>query len=143
MRHERINVGSAVAVEGGLLTVVQKDTDKATLSTIAARQSGDDWPGAGGPDQAQTTSRAAPLPSAIWARLTSITSSPSSIRRKPPFWRLAPRRQVPVVKDGELAIGTRMKVTISADHRVTDGAEAAQFLQRFKALMEQPMRLLV
>ena len=52
-------------------------------------------------------------------------------------------QQVPVVKDGELAVGWRMKVTISADHRVTDGAEAAQFLQRFKALMEEPMRLLV
>ena len=33
--------------------------------------------------------------------------------------------QVPVVKDGELAVGYRMKGTISADHRVTDGAEAA------------------
>ena len=52
-------------------------------------------------------------------------------------------QQVPVVKDGALAVGWRMKVTISADHRVTDGAEAAQFLQAFKAAMEQPMRLLV
>jgi pyruvate dehydrogenase E2 component (dihydrolipoamide acetyltransferase) len=44
-------------------------------------------------------------------------------------------KKVPVVtEEGELAIGTRMKVTISADHRVTDGAEAAQFLQAFKGI---------
>ena len=47
------------------------------------------------------------------------------------------------VKDGQLAVGMRMKATISADHRVTDGAEAAQFMQRLKALLENPLRLLV
>jgi pyruvate dehydrogenase E2 component (dihydrolipoamide acetyltransferase) len=48
-----------------------------------------------------------------------------------------------VVKDGQLAVGTRMKATISADHRVTDGAEAARFMQAFKAALEQPLRLLL
>ena len=53
-------------------------------------------------------------------------------------------RRVPVVNvDGQLMAGTRMKVTISADHRVTDGAEAASFLQALKAVLEQPMRLLL
>ena len=52
-------------------------------------------------------------------------------------------KQVPVVVDDELAIGWRMKATISADHRVTDGAEAAQFLQEFKAIVEEPLRLLL
>ncbi|OYT68553.1 MAG: hypothetical protein CFK52_14780 [Chloracidobacterium sp. CP2_5A] len=52
--------------------------------------------------------------------------------------------KVPVVKpDGSLGVGTRMKVTISVDHRVSDGAEGAQFLQAFKALLENPMRLLI
>jgi pyruvate dehydrogenase E2 component (dihydrolipoamide acetyltransferase) len=51
--------------------------------------------------------------------------------------------QVPVVADGELTVGWRMKATISADHRVTDGAEAAQFMQHFKSIMEQPLRLLL
>jgi pyruvate dehydrogenase E2 component (dihydrolipoamide acetyltransferase) len=37
----------------------------------------------------------------------------------------------------------RMKATISADHRVTDGAEAARFMQAFKALLEEPLRLLL
>jgi pyruvate dehydrogenase E2 component (dihydrolipoamide acetyltransferase) len=51
--------------------------------------------------------------------------------------------QVPVVKDGEVVPGHRMKVTISADHRVTDGAEVARFLQVVKRLLENPMRLAV
>ncbi|MCZ7546475.1 MAG: 2-oxo acid dehydrogenase subunit E2 [Anaerolineae bacterium] len=40
-------------------------------------------------------------------------------------------------------MGHRMKVTISVDHRVSDGAEAAEFMQAFKRLIENPMRLLV
>ena len=52
-------------------------------------------------------------------------------------------RQEPVVKDGQIVIGNRMKVTISADHRVTDGAEAAQFMVEFKRLLENPMRLML
>jgi pyruvate dehydrogenase E2 component (dihydrolipoamide acetyltransferase) len=51
--------------------------------------------------------------------------------------------QTPVVVDGQLAVGTRMKVTISADHRVTDGAEAARFMQAVTANLEQPMRLVL
>ena len=45
--------------------------------------------------------------------------------------------QVPVVVDGELTVGTRMKATISADHRVTDGAEAAQYMQTLKRILEE------
>jgi pyruvate dehydrogenase E2 component (dihydrolipoamide acetyltransferase) len=52
-------------------------------------------------------------------------------------------QEKPVVVDGELAVGMRMKATISADHRVTDGAEAARFMQAFKALLEEPLRLLL
>ncbi|UCG24807.1 MAG: 2-oxo acid dehydrogenase subunit E2, partial [Chloroflexota bacterium] len=51
--------------------------------------------------------------------------------------------QQPVVMDGELSIGVRMKATISADHRVTDGAEAAQFMQKFKSILEEPLQLLL
>ena len=52
-------------------------------------------------------------------------------------------KQVPVVVDGELTVGWRMKATISADHRVTDGAEAAQYMQHFKEIMEEPLRFLL
>ena len=53
-------------------------------------------------------------------------------------------KKIPVVNaDGQLAVGTRMKVTLSADHRVTDGAEVAKFLQALKATLEQPLRLVL
>jgi pyruvate dehydrogenase E2 component (dihydrolipoamide acetyltransferase) len=52
-------------------------------------------------------------------------------------------RETPVVREGALAAGKRMKMTISADHRVTDGAEAARFLQAVRELLEHPIRLIL
>jgi pyruvate dehydrogenase E2 component (dihydrolipoamide acetyltransferase) len=51
-------------------------------------------------------------------------------------------RQKPVVADGEIRAGRRMKMTISCDHRVMDGAMGARFLQDVKRLLEEPLRLL-
>ena len=48
---------------------------------------------------------------------------------------------MPVVKDGAVVPGHRMKITLSADHRVTDGAEVARFLQAVKRHLEHPMLL--
>ena len=48
-----------------------------------------------------------------------------------------------VVEDGELVAGKVMKVTLSCDHRVVDGVTGAKFLQTFKDLLEEPVRLLV
>ena len=52
-------------------------------------------------------------------------------------------KQQPVVRDGELAVGTMMKATLSTDHRVADGAEAAQFLMEIKRVLENPVALLL
>jgi pyruvate dehydrogenase E2 component (dihydrolipoamide acetyltransferase) len=52
-------------------------------------------------------------------------------------------RRVPVVSDDQLAIGHRMKVTLSSDHRVVDGALAAQFLAEVRRLLENPAGLLL
>ena len=52
-------------------------------------------------------------------------------------------RQQPVVKDGEITVGQVMKATLSTDHRVADGAEAAQFLVEIKKLLETPVSLLL
>jgi pyruvate dehydrogenase E2 component (dihydrolipoamide acetyltransferase) len=49
--------------------------------------------------------------------------------------------ELPVVEKGQLTIGLRMRVTLSADHRVVDGAVAAQFLQEVKRLLQKPMLL--
>ena len=142
LHHNNINVGTAVAVEDGLLTVVQKNTDSSTLSTVArenaemierAREGKikpDDVDGAtftvsnlGGFDVDSFVAIINPPQAAILAVGTA--------------------QKVPVVRDGEIVIGTQMKATISADHRVTDGAEAARYLQRFKELLEEPMLLLL
>ncbi len=143
IRHKQINVGTAVAIEGGLLTVVQRDTDKSTLSTIArdnkemigrAREgkiTREDMDG--------STFTVSNLGAFDVDHLIAIINPPDAA-----ILAVGSAKKVPIVtEEGELAIGTRMKVTISADHRVTDGAEAAQFLQAFKGLLEEPLRLLI
>ena len=52
-------------------------------------------------------------------------------------------KEQPVVRDGELAVGQVMKATLSTDHRVADGAEAARFLVEIKELLEKPISLLL
>ena len=52
-------------------------------------------------------------------------------------------QQIPVVKDGAIAVGNIMKVTLTCDHRVVDGATGAAFLQTLQGLLEEPLRMLV
>ena len=142
VRHKRINVGSAVAIEGGLLTVVQKDTDTSTLSKVAADNKAMIARAREGkmkPDDVEGgTFTVSNLGAFDVDHFIAIINPPDAA-----ILAVGSAREVPVVVNGQLAVGTRMKATISADHRVTDGAEAARFMQRFKALLEQPMRLLV
>ncbi|MEW5986432.1 MAG: dihydrolipoamide acetyltransferase family protein [Chloroflexota bacterium] len=142
IRHNHINVGSAVAVEGGLLTVVQKDTDKTPLAQIAA-------------DNRTMIARARAgkiLPADVTDGTFTVSNlGPYDVENfiaiiNPPeaaILAVGTARQVAVVVNGEIRVGTRMKATISADHRVTDGAEAARFMQKFKAFLEEPLRLLL
>ena len=51
--------------------------------------------------------------------------------------------EVPVIKEGEVTIGQRMRVTLSADHRITDGAEVASFLQAVKGYLQNPLRMVL
>ncbi|MBC7903428.1 MAG: 2-oxo acid dehydrogenase subunit E2, partial [Gemmatimonadaceae bacterium] len=52
-------------------------------------------------------------------------------------------QQVPVVKNGEIKIGNVMKLTLSCDHRVVDGAKGAAFMQTLQGLLEEPLKMLV
>jgi pyruvate dehydrogenase E2 component (dihydrolipoamide acetyltransferase) len=52
-------------------------------------------------------------------------------------------KQIPVVVSGEIRIGTRMKATLSIDHRISDGVEGARFLQAMVKYIEEPLRLLI
>lgn len=143
IRHKQINVGTAVAIEGGLLTVVQRDTDKSTLSTIARDNKEMIGRAREGKitreDMEGSTFTVSNLGAFDVDNFIAIINPPDAA-----ILAVGSAKKVPVVtEEGELAIGTRMKVTISADHRVTDGAEAAQFLQVFKGLLEEPLRLLI
>jgi pyruvate dehydrogenase E2 component (dihydrolipoamide acetyltransferase) len=52
-------------------------------------------------------------------------------------------REVPVVENGLIKSGWLMKATISVDHRVSDGAEAARFMQALAGFLENPIRMLI
>jgi pyruvate dehydrogenase E2 component (dihydrolipoamide acetyltransferase) len=52
-------------------------------------------------------------------------------------------RGVPVVREGVVVVGTSMTLTLTADHRVIYGADAAAFLAEVRALLQQPLRLLL
>jgi len=140
--HEHVNIGIAVARETGLVTTVLKDVDKKTLSQIAqesreliarareGRMRAEEMVGG--------TLSVSNMGMFDVEHFIAIISPPQAA-----VLAIGSVRQVPVVKDGQLAVGARMKATVSADHRVTDGAEAARFMQAFKAALEQPLRLMV
>ena len=140
--HNDINVGSAVATENGLLVVVQKNTDRTALSVVAQENKemiGRAREGKVHPDDVSGgTFSVSNLGIYGVDQFTAIINPPEAA-----ILAIGGIHKVPVVVDGELTIGTRMKATVSADHRVTDGAEAAEFMVKFKELLENPMRLLV
>ena len=140
--NNRINVGSAVAVPGGLLTIVQQDTDVSSISKIARDHKamiGRARDGKVQPEDIQgatfTVSNLGPFDV---ENFVAIVNPPHAA-----ILAVGSASQVPVVVDGKLAVGMRMKATLSADHRVTDGAEAAQYMQLLKAILEEPLRLLL
>lgn len=142
VRHKRIHVGTAVAVEGGLLTVVQKNTDLSPLAQVAADNRamiGRSREGKVKPEDVEgSTFTVSNLGAFEVDHFVAIINPPDAA-----ILAVGSARQVPVVVDGELAVGWRMKATISADHRVTDGAEAAQFMQTLKGILERPLQLLL
>ncbi len=143
VRHKRINIGVAVALDEGLINVVTKDADKTSIGTIAAQNKDmiararegkvktDDIEGA-----TFTVSNLGPYDV---DHFIAIINPPEAA-----ILAIGAGKKVPVVReDGTLGVGARMKVTISVDHRVSDGAEAAEFLQQMKQLIENPTRLLI
>ena len=142
IRHNRINIGSAVAVEGGLLTIVQKNTDLTPLSQVARDNREIIGRARAGKIKPEDVDGGTFTISNLGAfdvdHFIAIINPPDAA-----ILAIGSAKEVPVVVDGQLAIGTRMKATISADHRVTDGAEAAQYMQALKAILEEPLRLLL
>lgn len=138
----RVNIGNAVAIEGGLLTVVVKDADQKSMGQIAAEMKamvGRVRAGkVQGGDIEGSTFSVSNLGMYDVDHFIAIINPPEAA-----ILATGAVKQVPVIKDGAVAPGQRMLATVSADHRVTDGAEAARFLQVVKQYLEEPMRLLL
>lgn len=140
VRHGEVNVGVAVAVEGGLMTVVVRDADLKPLRTISqeartmAQRARDGR--VRSEDVEGSTFTVSNLGMFDVDHFIAIINPPEAA-----ILATGSVRSVPVVEDEELTVGQRLKVTLSADHRVTDGAEAARWLQVFREMIEAPLRL--
>ena len=140
--NHHVSIGVAVAVEEGLLVPVIRFADTKSLSQIAAEVK----------DVAQKA-KDKKLQPADWEGSTFTISNLgmfgidefTAIINPPDACILAIGgiSQVPVVKNGQVVPGNVMKVTLSCDHRVVDGATGAAFLQTLKGLLEEPLRMLV
>jgi pyruvate dehydrogenase E2 component (dihydrolipoamide acetyltransferase) len=140
--NEHVNIGIAVAVDEGLLVPVVRFADGKSLSRISAevkefakkakdkKLQPSDWEG--------STFTISNLGMFGVDEFTAIINPPDSC-----ILAVSGIQQVPVVKNGAVVPGNVMKVTLSADHRVVDGATAAAFLNTVKSLLEEPVRLLI
>ena len=140
--HHRAHIGLAVALDAGLITPVLRDCDVKPLVQIAAEAR--DLA-----ERARTGKlRASELSGATFSisNLGMFDVEEFSAIINPPegaILAVGSMLEKAVVVDGALAVGRRMKMTISSDHRVMDGAMGARFLQDVKRLLEEPLRLLV
>ena len=140
--NEHVNIGVAVAVDEGLLVPVIKFADGKSLSHISAEVK----------DFAQKAKSKKLQPAEMEGSTFTISNLGmfgvdefTAIINIPNACILAVSgiQQIPVVKNGLVVPGNVMKVTLSCDHRVVDGATGSAFLQTLKALLEEPVRLLV
>jgi pyruvate dehydrogenase E2 component (dihydrolipoamide acetyltransferase) len=142
IRKGHVNVGIAVAVEGGLLTVVVHDADQKPLAQIAAEAKamiGRAREGkVQGSDIEGSTFSVSNLGMYDVDNFIAIINPPEAA-----ILAVGSTREVPVVKNGALVPGQRMRATCAADHRVSDGAEVARFLQAVKKHLEEPLRLVL
>ncbi len=140
--NHHVNIGVAVAVEEGLLVPVVRFADTKQLSQIATEVKTL-------ADKAKTKK----LQPAEWEGSTFTISNLgmfgidefTAIINPPDACILAVGgiAQIPVVKNGAIVPGNVMKVTLSCDHRVVDGATGAAFLQTLKSLLEEPLRMMI
>jgi pyruvate dehydrogenase E2 component (dihydrolipoamide acetyltransferase) len=142
LRHGAVNIGVAVAVEGGLLTVVSRDTDQKSLRQISAEvkaMAGRAREGKVKPNDIEgSTFSVSNLGMFDVENFSAIINPPEA-----GILAVSSAREVPVVENGELKAGWRMKATISVDHRVSDGAEGARFMQALAKYLEAPALMLV
>ena len=140
-QNNHINIGVAVAVEEGLLVPVVRHADHLSFSQIGAQVKDfaqkakdkklqpSDWEG--------NTFTISNLGMFGIEEFTAIINPPDSC-----ILAVGGISQTPVVKNGSIVVGNVMKLTLSCDHRVVDGATGAAFLQTLKSYLEQPIKML-
>lgn len=142
VEHPDVNVNIAVAVDDGLIVPVVRNADTMSLGAIAARVK----------DLAARTREGTIKQSELEGGTFTVSNLGmydvvefAAIITPPQAAVLAvsSTRRVPVVRGDQVTVADMMNVTISADHRVTDGATAARYVQRLKELLEAPLHLLV
>jgi pyruvate dehydrogenase E2 component (dihydrolipoamide acetyltransferase) len=142
VRHGAVHVGVAVAVENGLLTVVCRDSDQKPLRQISMElksMAGRARSGKVRPEDIEgSTFSVSNMGMFDVENFLAIINPPEAA-----ILAVSSAREVPVVENGAVKAGWRMKATISVDHRVSDGAEGAQFMQALAKYIEQPLRLLL
>ena len=137
-----INIGVAVAVDEGLLVPVIRHADMKSLSQINSEVAAFAEKAKARklqPEEMQgNTFTISNLGMFGIEEFTAIINPPDAC-----ILAVGGIIQKPVVKDGQMVIGNRMKVTLSCDHRVVDGAMGAKFLQTFSQILSAPIRMLI
>lgn len=140
--NEHVHIGVAVAVDEGLLVPVIKFADGKSLSAISVEVK--DFAGKAKSKKLQpnemegSTFTISNLGMFGVDEFTAIINTPNAC-----ILAVSGIQAVPVVKNGAVVPGNVMKVTLSCDHRVVDGASGAAFLQTLKSMLEEPVRLLI
>jgi pyruvate dehydrogenase E2 component (dihydrolipoamide acetyltransferase) len=138
--YSRINIGVAVAGQDALVVPTVFDADRKSLGTIAREaralaervRDGSITP----PELSAGTFTISNLGMYGIRRFTAVINPPQAAILA--VGELTPR---PVVRDGEVVIRAIMELTLSCDHRILYGADAAQFLGRIREYLEAPLRL--
>jgi pyruvate dehydrogenase E2 component (dihydrolipoamide acetyltransferase) len=140
--HANIDINIAVAIENGLIAPFLPDADKLSLGTIARMTkdlAGRSREGGLLPEEYQGgTFTISNLGMYDVSEFVAIINPPQAA-----ILAIGSISEVPVIRDGELAVAYKMKITLSADHRISDGAEVARFLQAVKGYLEKPLRLVL
>lgn len=142
VRHGHRNIGVAVALENGLITIVCKDADFKSLGLISQEVKemvGRARAGKVRPEDIEgSTFSISNLGMFEVEHFVAIINPPEAA-----ILAVGSVKEVPVVENGVVKAGLRMKMTLSADHRITDGAEAAKFMQTLKNYLEKPALILL
>jgi pyruvate dehydrogenase E2 component (dihydrolipoamide acetyltransferase) len=141
-QQEALNIGVAVALEEGLIAPAILDCGRKSLAEIARASRDLAERARSGVLKAEEYSGATFTVSNLGMyeveTLIAIIPPPQAA-----ILGVGVVRKVPVVRDGEIVVREQMKVALSADHRVTDGAQGARFLAELRNFLENPISLLV